>query len=236
MTRRKHQHLIRSTGIAIAVIVIILIAAVAAFYSGMNPQKAQTSTANPTLNVGDTFTYKLAGSSVLGSADAVTPEEFMQYNNTDYYQVTVTGINGSQVSIDTTWQFNNGTQITSPQIIDLSTGASADLTGFRYLYPSNLNVTDLLYPKETSGLIVNSTSTQKFANSSRVTNYWSIDNQFVDTSDQTGNTMRDDFIAVYFDKPTGMLDKLTRIEFFTNPEIELTITWQLTSSNVWAVQ
>ena len=236
MTHRKHQHLIRSTGIVIAVIVIILIAAVAAFYSGMNSQKAQTSTTNPALNVGDTFTYKLAGSSVLGSTDAVTPEEFMQYNNTDYYQVTVTAINGSQVFIDTTWQFNNGTQITSPQVIDLTTGSSADPTGFSYLYPSNLNVTDLLYPKETSGPIVNSTSTQKFANSSRATNFWSIDDQFVDTSDQTGNTMRDDFIAVYFDKPTGILDKLTRIEFFTNPEIELTITWQLTSSNVWAVQ
>ncbi len=236
MTRRKHQHLIRKIGIAIAVIVIILIAAVAAFYSSMNSQKAQASTENPTLNVGDTFTYKLAGSSILGSADVVTPEEFMQYNNTDYYQVNVIGINGSQVSIDTRWQFKNGTQIASPQVIDLSTGASAAPTGFIYLYPSNLNVTNLLYPKGTIGLVVNSTSTQKFATSTRATNYWSITNQFIDTNDKTGNTMRTEFIAVYFDKQTGMLDKLTRIEFFTNPEIELTVTWQLTSSNVWAVQ
>jgi|GEM_PF-937175 len=235
MTRRKRKHLIRNIAIAVAVTAVILIAAVAAFYSGTKSQKAQTST-NSALTVGDTFTYKLVGSSVLGSADAVTPEEFMQYNNTDYYQVTVTKINGSQVYLETTWQFNNGTQITSPQVIDLSTGASAELTGFNYLYPSNLNVTDLLYPKENSGLVVNSTSTQKFANSSRATNCWSIVDQFVNTSDKTGNSMRDDFIAVYFDKQTGMLDKLTRIEFFTNPDIELTITWQLTSSNVWDVE
>jgi hypothetical protein len=48
--------------------------------------------------------------------------------------------------------------------------------------------------------------------------------------------MRNDFITVYFDKQTGMLDNLTRIEFFTNPQIELITTWQLDSSNVWAVK
>jgi hypothetical protein len=215
--------------------VIILVVVVVAFASDMNSPKAQTP-ANPALMVGDVFTYKLNGSSVLGSADAVTPEEFMQYNNTEYYQVTVTEINGNQVTLGTRWQFNNGTQISGIQVVDLSTGASADPTGFVYLYPSNLNVNGQLYPKETSGLIVNSTSTQEFVNSSRAINYWSIEDNFINTSDQTGNTMRDYFISVYFDKQTGMLDKLTRIEFFTNPAIELTITWQLISSNVWIVQ
>jgi len=200
MPRRKHQYLTRKIGIAITVIMIILIAAVATFYFGMNSQKTQTSVENPTLNVGDTFTYKLVGSSILGSADVVTPEEFMQYNNTDYYQVNVIGINGSQVSLETRWQFKNGTQITSPQIIDLSTGASATPTGFVYLYPSNLNVTNQLYPEGTNGLVVNSTSAQKFANSTRATNYWSITNQFIDTNYKTGNTMRTELIAVYFDK------------------------------------
>ena len=235
MTPRKRHHLIRNIGITIAVIVIILIVAVTAFHFWMDSQKAQTSV-NPALKVGDTFTYKLNGSSVLGSADAVTPEEFVQYNNTEYYQVTVTKINGSQVAIGTRWQFNNGTQISGMQVVDLSTGASADPTGFDYLYSSNLNVNDKLYPKETSGLSVNSSSTQKFANSSRATNYWAIESNFINTSDQTGNTMRNDFIGVYFDKQTGMLDKLTRIEFFTNPQILLTINWELTSSNVWVVQ
>ena len=48
--------------------------------------------------------------------------------------------------------------------------------------------------------------------------------------------MREDYLGVYFDKQTGMLESLTNIQFYTNPEIEITISWQLTSSNVWAVQ
>ena len=188
------------------------------------------------LKVGDTFTYKLTGSAVLGSPNAMIPEEIWQYNDTDYYQVTVTSINGTQVLLSTFWQFNNGTQITRPQIIDLSNGAEADPNGFWALYSSNLNVNDLLHPKGTDGLIVNSTDTQKFADSSRARNYWSTESQYVNASDTTGNTMRDLFVGVYFDKQTGMLENSTHIEFFTNPEIELIITWQLTNTNVWAVQ
>ena len=239
MPRRKNSHSKRYAIVAVAVIMIIL-ASLAVFYYRINTNKTSASTPNPSISnsplaVGDTFTYKLKGSTVVGSSDVVTPNEFMQYNNTNYYQVTVTGINGTQVYLDTLWQFNNGTQTNSAQIIDRSTGRFADPNGFSYLYLSNLNVSDLLYPEGTNKLIVNSTSTQTYVNFSRATNCWSEADQFIDSSDPTGNTMRNDFITVYFDKQTGILDNLTRLEFFTNPQIELITTWQLTSSNVWAV-
>jgi hypothetical protein len=131
MTRRKHKHLVRDTGITIVIIAVILSALVAALYfTGSSAQKSKNPPENPSLNVGDTFTYKLSGSTILGSADAVTPKEFLQYNNTEYYQVNVTAIQGTQVSLETIWQFKNGTQVTNPQVIDLSTGACAELAGF----------------------------------------------------------------------------------------------------------
>jgi hypothetical protein len=235
MIHRNNPHFNRNTAIVVAVIVIVLIAIVATVLSQTLTQPSKSINGDG-LKVGDTFTYKLTGSTVLGSPDVVIPEEIRQYNDTDYYQVTVTSINGTQVLLSTTWQFNNGTQITRPQIIDLSNGAKADPNGFWALYSSNLNVRDLLHPKGTDGLIVNSTDTQKFADSSRARNCWSTESQFVDANDTTGNTMRNVFVGVYFDKQTGMLDKLTHIEFFTNPEIELIITWELTSSSVWTVQ
>jgi len=240
MPQRKKSHSKRYTGVAFAMIIIVLIT-VAVFYYTLNSKQTPASTANPSapnvpLAVGDTFTYNLKGSTVLGSSDVVTPNEFMQFNNTNYYQVTVTGINGTQVSLETLWDFNNRTQTDSAQIINLSSGRFADPNGFCYLYLSNLNVSDLLYPQGTEKLIVNSTSTQEFINSSRATNCWSEEDQYVDTTDPSGNTIRDDFVTINFDKQTGILDNLTRIEFFTNPQIELITTWQLASSNVWAVR
>ena len=77
MPRRKHKHLTRDIGVAVAVIAIVIGASVAALYfSSINAKKTQVPSANQSLAVGDTFTYKLAGSTVLGSADAVTPRSF----------------------------------------------------------------------------------------------------------------------------------------------------------------
>ena len=229
-----------------AVIVIMLIAVVAGFSSGLFKNVSPNTPTPPTytpfslsgnnLTVGDTFTYKLTGSSVLGSTDVVTPAYLSQENDTDYYKVTITEINGPHVSLNALWRFLNGTQIESSQIIDLSDGIVSDPNGFWAIYTPNLNVNDLLHPNGSDKLIVNSTGTQKFASSTRTRNFWSTTNQFVDPNDPSGNTMREDYLGVYFDKQTGMLESLTNIQFYTNPEIEITISWQLTSSNVWAVQ
>ena len=155
MPHRKNKYLTRNIIAAVVIIGVIVTAAIATVYfATVNSQKNKIPLTNPTLEVGDTFTYNLTGSVVLGDVNAVTPGEFLQYNETEYYQVNVTTIQGSQVSLETTWQFKNGTQVRSPQEIDLSNGACEDLSGFKYLYPSNLNVTDLLYPQETNNLVV----------------------------------------------------------------------------------
>jgi hypothetical protein len=249
---QRNQHLKRNIRIVVFAILLLLLVVVTGFSIGLfdrhsNLTSTSTLLSNSTskiepvlqgnnLTVGDTFTYKLSGSSVLGDTNAATPAYLSQYNNTDFYEVTITGINGTHVSLNALWRFINGTQVESSQIIDLSDGIVSDPNGFWAIYTSDLSLNDLLHPKGSDKLIVNSTDTQTFATSIRTRNFWSTANQFVDPNDPTGNTMREDYLGVYFDKQTGMLESLTNIQFFTNPEIEITITWQLSSSNVWAVQ
>ena len=235
MTRGKRQHMIRNLEIAATAVVIIIVAIGSAFYFDKNAAKPVTPTSLTPLAVGDIFTFKLSGTTVLGSSDVVTPAEFMDYNNTEYYNVTVTAINGEQVSLETDWQFKNSTIVAGPQVINLSNGATAELAEFSYLYPSNLTVNDRLYPQESGNLRVNSTDTESFAHINRAVDFWQTEDQFANTNDQTFGTMRYDYVGVHFDRQSGMMVSLTRIEFFTNPEIQLTITWQLVSSNAWTV-
>jgi hypothetical protein len=187
------------------------------------------------VHVGDTFTYKLTGVSNLTSLDAVTPDGFSIYNNTKDYIITVTGISGTNVTLNTVWELLNGTQITNPQTIDISNGNRTDASGFWALYPSNLNKGDLISPKGFDKQIVNDTQPQSYANSTRLRNYWHIAEAFTDSSDPTGNTQRVEYDAVYFDRQTGMLAYLEDHQYYNNPMYDLTITWQLVSSNVWAV-
>jgi hypothetical protein len=220
--------------LAIILLVIIIAATVAIVYATQFSPKKTTAT-QVGVHVGDSFTYKLTGESVLGSLDAITPSSFYIFNETDYYKVTITGIDGTKVSLATVWALTNGTQMTGPQIIDISNGNTTDGRGFWALYPANLKVNDLISPKGFDGIIVNKTDTKTYTDSTRTRGFWQIENQFRDINDPTGNTMRDDYIGVYFDQQTGMLDTLTNIQFYNNPQYNLIITWQLISSSVWKV-
>ena len=228
--RKKPSH--KKRYIAISLVVILCAATAAIIYTTQGSKSGATVKVG--VNVGDTFTYTLAGDSILFSSDAVTPAYLSEYNETNYYQVIITGVNGSVVSFDTIWQFTNGTSINNSEWINLETGNySGD---FWAIYPSNLNVNNLLYPKEeNTALVVNNTGSQQFSSGNRTTNYWHIESQFTNTYDPTGSTTMVSVVEVYFDKQTGMLDYLDNIEEFNNPEYNILITWQLTSSTVWGV-
>jgi hypothetical protein len=219
--------------IVIFLLIVLIVATVAIIYA---TQFASVTQVVPGVHAGETFTYTLQGVSNLIGLDAVEPAGFSQYNGTDYYKVTITDVNGSIVSLDTLWRFTNETIVTGAQTIDLANGMETNRYGFWAIYVSNLNVNNLLRPKGYDGLIVNSTSTRAYADSNRQTNFWSIDNEFFDTSDPTSSTWRYDSTGVNFDKETGMLVNLVNIQQYNNPQMTLVITWKLVSSSVWNVQ
>lgn len=218
------------------ILIVVLVVAIAALVYAIDYSKGGTANVIVGVQVGDSFTYKLSGSSELGSPDATTPDYLYIYNDTNTYVITVTAINGTQISLNTVWTLLNGTQFTSPQIIDIANGNKTDQNGFWALYPANLKVGDLTSPKGFDGITVNATGTQTYADSVRTTCFFQVESQFTDMTDPTGNTQRDEYDGVYFDQQTGMLDTLTNIQSYNNPEYNIIITWQLVSTNVWNVQ
>jgi len=219
--------------IALVLIIILVILGVGVIYVVQSLNKTSGITAG--VHVGDVFTYKLTGQSVLFSPDAVTPAYFTEYNNTDFYRVTITGVNGTIVSLDTVWSFLNGTQDTGSQWINLTSGDTRDPEGFWALYSSNLNIGDTIHPKGTDNFIVNNTESEPYASGNRLTNYYAIQNTYYDPSDPTQSTYMNDIISLYFDRQTGILTSLTNVQQYNNPSMNLIITWTLTNSTVWAV-
>ena len=222
--------------IAIFLLIVLIAASGAIVYSYYSGQAPSVIEVTPGVKVGDTFTYSIHGVSTLYSLDAVEPPEFAQNNQTDYYKVTVTGVNGSNVSMDTVWQFINGSARNYQQTINLATGLQTNPnTGFWAIYAPNLNQNDKIRPSGTDGLIVNTTDTKTYADSTRQRDSWSIQNDFFDVRDPTYSTQQRRTTIVYFDKATGMLDTLTDVQQYNNPKMDLVVTWKLTYSSVWAV-
>jgi hypothetical protein len=196
----------------------------------------EPSTQEKYLTVGDTFYYSLKGISNLIGPNAVTPAGFEQFNDTDYYKITITAVSGNTVSMDTIWRFKNGTTIPASQTIDVSGKNPNSNVMFWALYPADLTTNDRLRPlSRLDKTFVNSTETRQFADGNWPLNIWSIDNSFYDPNDPTMSTWRDDYIFVDFDKQTGMLVTLTNIQTYNNPQYSLTISWNLTNSTAWNV-
>ena len=226
--KKKSSH--KNLYIAITLIVILVVAVAAVVYATLpSPKKATVG-----VHVGDSFTYSLTGISTLESAEATISPGFDQYNQTDFYKVTVTGIADTNVSVSAVWRFLNGTEVNSQQTINLTDGAESVQNGFWAIYSANLNVGDNLRPTD-DRFTVNATDTKTYADSTRNRNYWFIENQFYDVNDPTHSTLRDDFTSLYFDKATGMLDTLNSITAYNNPLKTEAISWKLISCSVWSV-
>ncbi len=218
--------------LAIILLVILAVAGgiTALVYSSNGPKPVTVG-----VKLGDTFTYSIKGTASLINETATIPDYFNQYNETEYYKITVTAVNGTNVTLDTAWRFKNGTEVNTPQTLDLSTGQKSDENGFWALYAANLNPGDLIRPNGHDEQAVNKTDTKAYADSTRIRNFWFIGNEFFDVTDPSHNSRRYEYVQVYFDKETGMVDTLVNLQSYNTPEREFIITWRLIDSSLWKV-
>jgi hypothetical protein len=216
--------------LAIILIAILGISTAAVVYATLSAPKVEVG-----VKVGDTFTYSIKGTSHLLGENATETPGFSNYNNTDYYKITITAINGSSVSMDSNWHFLNGTEVKSTQTIDIGNGQKNDENGFWAVYPSNLNIGNKLRPKGYDETTVNNTDTYEYNSGVRGRCFWRINNQFYDVRDESRETLMYDYRDIFFDRETGMLTSFTNHQFYNNPEMELVIVWTLVDTSVWTV-
>jgi hypothetical protein len=212
--------------IAIALIVILSVATGAALYLTLPEIVVDVG-----VKVGDTFTYSIKNQIQLNDANATIDPGFDQYNQTDYYKITITGVTNTNVSMTSEWRFLNGTSVTFLQNIDIANGAKSDENGFWAIYPANLKIGSLLRPRGYDEQTVNNTDTSK----ARPVNSWHIYNAFTDPSDQSGETLRYDYVNIFFDKQSGMLMEYSNYQIYTKPSKTEAVFWTLTGSSVWEV-
>jgi len=193
----------------------------------------------PAVHVGDTFSYSVTGAYITFTSGANPDEQYSgitEMNQTNYYKVTVTAIRGTVVSLSTDWVFRNGTDLNQAQTINVANGQLENTTGFWGLYAPNLRINDLLCPKGgDSDIRVNDTITRTYADSSRPTNYWWTTSEWSSLLDPTNSTHKLSTVDVLFDKQTGIMTAMTNFIQFDNPQMNLDITWTLTSCTLWKV-
>jgi hypothetical protein len=181
------------------------------------------------------FIYDVKGLWESDDPNATILDRLLQLNMTEWYRVTVTGVSGAKVSINTTWRFNNGTKIEGACTVDVETGICYPTGGFYGVYAANLQANSRLRPSGIDQSTINETSTRDYAGGTRETNTVSLVLQYYDADDPTYSTTWTEYINTHFDRQIGILVELRDINIYTNPQQTLTIVWKIKESNVWTV-
>ena len=196
---------------------------------------SQGLVAAPGVRKGDEFTYDLKGYWSSNDPEATIPENLPQINMTDWFKVTITDVNGADITIETVWHFNNGTEITGTGNINVETGIHYPTNGFWGIYASNLKANDFVRPTGPDRSTINQTSTRNYASGTRETNRISLEIKYYDANDPTYTTTWTEYMNTHFDKQTGILVELRDTSVYTNPDQTITLLWTIINTNRWQI-
>jgi hypothetical protein len=222
------------TIILILIVFLCVVAVVALLLYQPLADQTPSETVVAGVAAGDVFTYSIRGYATVIDSNATIPEWVFQLNMTEWYKVTITQVNDSEVSFYSTWRFSNGTESDKTGKVNIKTGIG-NSQDFWAIYASGLEAGDYTRPFGATGQVINATETRTYKSGERETNSILTENRFYDYDDPTLNSTCDSYRSIYFDKQTGMLIEFVNTEFYSSPQLFLKLEWKLVDSTVWDV-
>ena len=220
----------RYVTILLILVVFLCVIAAAALWSYQPPADQTPGEAVAGVAAGDVFTYSIRGYATKIDSNATIPEWVFQVNMTEWYKVTITQVNDSEVSFSATWRFSNGTERDTTGKVNIKTGLG-NSQDFWAVYASGLEAGDYTRPYGATGQVINATEMRTYKSGERETNSILAETTFYATDDSTCDSFR----SIYFDKQTGMLVEFVNTEVYSNPQLFLKLEWKLVDSTVWDV-
>jgi len=186
---------------------------------------ASATTRTVGVRVGNKFKYRPTVSWSSNDTSATFPSELVDANNTEWGEFTVTGISGTNITMQWTTHYKNGTETTMGGWVDVNTGAG-NVTMFAI--SANLAENDSLYTSSYNTWFINETVPRTYSSTVRDTNHLNM------TSLSGTLSYRYNF---YWDKSTGVLvEQLREITNQTGTYTTATsLDVQIISSDVWTV-
>ncbi len=187
---------------------------------------AQTRTVG--VSVGNKFRYSTTVSWNSTDPNAKPSSDLVDANNTLWGEITVAGISGTNITVQSTTHYKNGTEVIMGGWKDVNTGAT-NMSLFPIVVSANLTLGDSVYASSTyASWIINETVSRTYSGVKRDINHLNLP-----PSSWNQNVGYD----WYWDKSTGVL--VETLQGTTNQTGVYTTTWsedmQIISSDVWIV-
>jgi hypothetical protein len=191
---------------------------------------ASAQTRTPGVSAGNTFTYSYTVNWNSNDPSATVPSELVSINETQWAEVSVTAVSGTNVTGTVTTHFKNGTETTNDGWVDVDTGDGNTTTLFisASLVPGDSIYTVSPYNTWT----INETVPRTYPSGARDTNHI---NTTATSSSSQGNLS--ETTNLYYDQSTGALVEFSKA--VSNQTGTYLTTYleemQITNSSVWTV-
>ena len=222
------------TTIILVLIIFIAVIAAIALMAYQPPAEQTPKTAVAGVAAGDAFTYSIKGYANQIDSNATIPEWAFQMNMTEWYKVTITQVNDSEISFHFTWHFLNGTEIENTGKVNIKTGIG-NSQDFWAIYASGLEAGDYARPYGATGQVINATEMRNYKSGYRETNSILAETTFYSVDNSTSSSTVYGGRSIYFDKQTGMLVEYKHTEFYSEQNFYYTLEWKLVDSTLWDV-
>jgi hypothetical protein len=186
---------------------------------------AQTRTVG--VSVGNKFRYRGTASWSSNDPSAAPPSDLEEFNDTQWMQIEIAAVSGTNITGQMTSHYKNGTEVTTGGWVDVDTGNSVNLTVF--IISANLGAGDSMYTSSPYNTVtINETVSREYAVGARDTNH-------LDTSAVSG-TLSYHF-NYYWDKSTGIAveylqETVNQTGAYTTTSL---IDLRIISSDLWIV-
>jgi hypothetical protein len=154
--------------------------------------------------------------------EATPPDYLVEMNETEWWNMTITDITDTNVTIDWVAHLTNGTDITGTDYIDIETGNSTE--SMFMIISQGLEEGDSIYEGEYTEWLINETIPRTYPDGDRYTNHINI------TEDE------DNAMNLYWDNQTGVMVEWTESSYIGG---DFPTSWNMTfiiiDSSVWVV-
>ncbi len=186
----------------------------------------------PGVNQEDFFRYDIYSQWSTSNASLTAPAYLLDINNTRWFNITISSVQGINVTARTAQRFANGTDDNRLVTLDVDSGNMYFMYGFQGFFDANLTAGDLLRPSgnNTIPITINQTISRDYASGKRDTNVVSVSYPVTDLSNSSIGTTT---VTYYIDKATGVLvERKDYTEFADQNGSE---NWILKETNLWAI-
>ena len=213
------------------VIVLVLLSSALLGVEFMAPAATDTSEMAVGVNLGDWARYRITASWTSNGSSLEPPYDFIELERIEWVKNLVLAISGTNITFERVVHYENGTETTSVEYIDLETGACSEIGTLMFI-AANLAKDDVIHASLTEDHSLTETVARTYMGVVRETNHLNVSSVYDDPYSDDITLLTANY---YWDKVTGVLCERpgSYVSYIEGLLTSMAVNEKMIDTNLW---